>query len=413
MSTHRCFGGVLAASLLLACSASAAPVPVYDSTPSPLPGSFPSLGYEATSTDEFGDSVTLEAGGRALRSVVVVLTNWSCGNDYVPDADSWLPGRSGTEACETDEGAGFLHPITLNIYEVDHSGVDPALGPLFASKTIEAFVPFRPSWDPDLCYTGSPAGGLSPADDIPFGGTWYDPVLDACVHGYNAPISFDFSADGLTLPDEVVVAVEYDTSHHGNTPIGANGPYNSLNVGLVTEPPTVGEDSEPGTVYWDTTVGGWYCDGGVGGTDFLRRDAGCWFTGGVTGDPYTLAMSVNVAPTTIAIDLRPNNLNNQVNTGAKQLVPVAILGAEGFDPTAEVDIESIVAHGASPSSTRFDEEDVNGDGYLDLVVYFRARDFDDPSPEECDDPSAMFTLEGSLMSGGGFAGTDLVTWLGC
>ena len=98
---------------------------------------------------------------------------------------------------------------------------------------------------------------------------------------------------------------------------------------------------------------------------------------------------------------------------AWQKPPVAILGAEGFDPTSEVDIESILAHGASPSSTRFDEDDVNGDGYLDLVVYFRARDLDDPSAEECGNPAAVFTLEGSLISGGGFVGTDSVTWLGC
>lgn len=112
------------------------------------------------------------------------------------------------------------------------------------------------------------------------------------------------------------------------------------------------------------------------------------------------------------IDLRPKNTKNQVNTNAKQLVPLAILGDAGFDPCAEVDIASIVVHGAAPSLTNFDCEDANGDGYDDLVVHFRARDFTKPTPAECDDPDAIVTLTGSLMSGEPIEGSDDVTWLG-
>jgi len=35
----------------------------------------------------------------------------------------------------TTPGTGFDHPVTINIYEVDNSGADPAVGPLIVSKT--------------------------------------------------------------------------------------------------------------------------------------------------------------------------------------------------------------------------------------------------------------------------------------
>lgn len=114
----------------------------------------------------------------------------------------------------------------------------------------------------------------------------------------------------------------------------------------------------------------------------------------------------------IGIDLRPRNAGNQVNTNAKQLVPLAILGGAGFAPCAEVDMASIVVHGASPLATKFDCGDVNGDGFDDRTVYFRARDFDKPTAAECEDPDATITLAGSLLSGEPIAGEDFVDWLG-
>ena len=61
---------------------------IYDSIPMPYPGSFPSLGYEATSTDEFGDHIAFAGTDRELDSVVVSLTNWACENDFDFDLTS-------------------------------------------------------------------------------------------------------------------------------------------------------------------------------------------------------------------------------------------------------------------------------------------------------------------------------------
>jgi hypothetical protein len=245
----------------------------FSTLPDTFPGSFPSLGYEATSTDEFGDHIGLAGVDRDLQTVRVSLTNWACENDFDDVGGSWVPNRGPSEACVTTPGSGYMHPITLNLYQVDNTGPDPAVGALIATKTASFFIPFRPSWDSVNCAAGNPGA------DVPFGGTWYDPVLAACVHGYAFVIDFDFSADGITLPDEVIYGVAYDTADYGAAPIGAAGPYNSLNVSVNTAPPYAGTDVEPGTVFWDTSYGPFYCDGGVGGTDTFRRDADCW-------DPY-------------------------------------------------------------------------------------------------------------------------------
>lgn len=124
-------------------------------------------------------------------------------------------------------------------------------------------------------------------------------------------------------------------------------------------------------------------------------------------------LTITTSARPVRVDLRPGSTNNQVNTTAKQLVPIAILGDVGFDPITEVERESVVVRGASPLVTKFSEDDVNDDGIPDLTLFFRARDFDAPSEAECSDPQATILLEGSTMLGTGFSGTDRVNWLGC
>jgi hypothetical protein len=114
----------------------------------------------------------------------------------------------------------------------------------------------------------------------------------------------------------------------------------------------------------------------------------------------------------IAIDLRPNNTDNQVNTRAKMLVPIAVLGSEDFDPILEVDPDTVLVRGAGPSRTYFDVEDVNGDGYDDMIFYFRAREFGKPTAEECADPDAKIKLTLTTYGGVSYWAEDDVNWLG-
>ncbi len=237
-------------------------VVVYDSMPVIMPGSSPSLGYQATSTSEFGDHLTLAGVERNAARVTVELNSWACQNDFALIGDLWVPDRASTEACETTPGSNYEHPITLNVYSVDTSGPVPAPNTLVASKTIMANVPFRPSYDATLC--------ADLASNTPFGGRWFDPDTSSCSNGYNFDLAFDF--DGEELPDQIITTVAFNTQSYGTSPIGINGPYNSLNFSVPNVTPSVGLNLNPDDVFWKTAQAGNYTDGGTGGVNVLRQD---------------------------------------------------------------------------------------------------------------------------------------------
>ena len=243
-------------------------VVVYDSVPTPYPGSVPSLGFAANSTKEFGDHIRFTGTDRKLSTVQVTMTNWACENDFTFTGGTWVANRANTDACITTTGSSYQHPITLNLYTVDTSGATPAVGSLISSKTIDATIPFRPSWDATNCT----ASGQTPATNSPFGGQWYDPVLATCVSGYNFDLSFDLASENLTLPDDVIVSIAFNTSDNGYTPTGIVGPYNSLNMGLGTTGPNIGTNVNPDLLFWNTTYAGFYSDGGAGGVGIFRAD---------------------------------------------------------------------------------------------------------------------------------------------
>lgn len=232
---------------------------LYDAIAPVLPGNVPSLGYEATSTSEFGDLVRLEYVGRKLGKVTVVMSSWGC------ESGAW------TGSCLTTPGATFDHPLTLNVYAV--SGGQP--GALLASKTETFSIPYRPSADPVNC-------PLAPTK-------WFNVGDSTCNNGFAVNVEWDFSSQGIVLPQDVIWTVAYDTTHHGANPIGTgaacySGPggcgYDSLNVGAESFPgsPFAGTDLDPDGAVLDSTWAGAYCDGGAGGTGTLRADtsAGCW-----------------------------------------------------------------------------------------------------------------------------------------
>ena len=257
---------------------------IYDGIPSLYPGNFASQAFQATSTDEFGDYIMFAGTERQLGSVVVAMSNWACGNDFTFSSGNWVP-KVGSAPCTTDAttGPGFDHPITLNIYAVDKSGSKPEVGPLLATTTQTFLIPFRPSADPAHCSVA------------PYNGTqWYSAADGKCYNGYAFNIEFDFAALNVTLPDEIVYGVAFNTYTHGAVPIGVNGPYSSLNVAVHAEPPTVGTDVEPLAMFVDSTWAGNYCDTSTTVLDIFRRDGDCWA-------PYHPAVRFNVQPAEITL----------------------------------------------------------------------------------------------------------------
>jgi len=225
--------------------------PVYDNIPSPLPPNVPSLGFQATQTAEFGDNVFLGGTHRRAFSAAITMSDWAKHSTY-----------------PTMSAAGFTHPITLNIYTVDHSGPNPALGSLIGTVTQNFLIPWRPESDP-LCT-----------------GDRWRASNNLCYSGIAFKITFDLRSLALTLPNDLIYGVAYNTNTWGYNPIGQPGPYESLNVGLATAmPPTVGIDVETDALFWNTSTPSNYTDGGAGGVGIFRRDTG-W-------TPYSPAVQIN------------------------------------------------------------------------------------------------------------------------
>ena len=66
------FAGTAVMSLALAFPAFASTEVIYNSIPEPVPGSSPSVGFQATQTSEFGDFIAFGGTSRTLASVDVL-----------------------------------------------------------------------------------------------------------------------------------------------------------------------------------------------------------------------------------------------------------------------------------------------------------------------------------------------------
>lgn len=194
---------------------------VFDNIPDPLAGNYPSLGYQATSTQEFGNKITLAGGARLATDAVFTMSSWAKKSEH-PSIGS---------------ATHFDHDITLNIYA---AGPGDTVGALLGTKTQTFSIQYRPE-----------------------------------VFGFNGiaqNISFDLSSLSLNLPDTFIYGVAYNTETHGYNPMGTPGPWNSLNYGVVGSAPTVGTDVDADDVFWNTSFAGFYTDGGAGGVGTFRKD---------------------------------------------------------------------------------------------------------------------------------------------
>ena len=76
----------------------------------------------------------------------------------------------------------------------------------------------------------------------------------------------------------------------------------------------------------------------------------------------------------VVIDIKPGSDPNAINLNNKGVISVAILGGKTFDVTC-VKVDSLrfgpagALNALAPSY-----EDVNGDGYIDLMTHYRTQD---------------------------------------
>lgn len=209
-----------------AVSASTASAVVYDSLLSTSPvTNYPSWGMEAHNFSEFGNRVMISSGVRDLSSVDFTLS--SHGMSETESNVTWCAVNP--DNC-TDEG--FIYPITANVYDNTLTNI--------ASTTQDVFVPWRPAGNPEC---GTAADGRK-------GWMTNGVCHDLSAIAFNA--SFDFSAQNITLPDDVVFGIAYNTTTKGYSPTGVISPADSLNVALrdsITQPATVGVDHSTGSFY--------------------------------------------------------------------------------------------------------------------------------------------------------------------
>ena len=100
---------------------------------------------------------------------------------------------------------------------------------------MNAFIPYRPE-----------------ADSTCPGGTAYRAADGNCYNGSLSLVQFLFS--GVTLPDNLIYGLKFDTQSYGDNPTGVNGPYNSLNFGLAPAgSASVGLDTVANSLYWNTS----------------------------------------------------------------------------------------------------------------------------------------------------------------
>jgi hypothetical protein len=258
--THRLFSILIVLCMVFpftfVTGASASSTAIFNSILDPLPGNLPSQPYQAQQATEVGDYIRFAGTERNLSSVTVTMSSWAKHSEY-----PLMPA------------AGFNHDLTLNIYNVDNSGLAPALGTLIKSVTKNFVMQWRPEADPTCP-----------------GGTAWKAENGNCYNGKAFNITFDLSSEGITLPDKIIYGIASNTQTYGNPPLGVPGPYNSLNFALNDiSTPSVGTDVEPDSVFWNTITAGWYADGGVGGVGTFRRDT-AW-------TPYVPAIRFDVTPT--------------------------------------------------------------------------------------------------------------------
>jgi hypothetical protein len=168
---------------------------IFDNLPAVLPTNIPSLGYQANHVAAFGDKITFAGTDRNVTDIRVIMTNGALHVDW--------PG--------VGDASGYDHSLTFSVY---NPGPGNAVGSLIGSLTQTVHVP------------------------------WHT------VNGFSATAFYaDFDFGGVVMPDTIIFGLAFNTQSWGASPIGVAGPYNSLNYGVVTAPPSIGTDPYPDNVY--------------------------------------------------------------------------------------------------------------------------------------------------------------------
>ena len=139
------------------------------------------------------------------------------------------------------------------------------------------------------------------------------------------------------------------------------------------------------------------------------------------GPPNTLGCQPEEPSAEVAVDIKPGSCPNPLNVKSKGLLPVAILGAEGFDVT-DINVSTVELVGVSPvgsgvedvSRPVADKQDPcdctseGADGHDDLTLKFKTKDIVKALGKVEDGQEIELTLTGALTDGTEFEASDCV-----
>jgi hypothetical protein len=286
---------------------------------------------------------------------------------------------------DTDVQASTTAPLSVSVLAATENGG----GTLQASGGITA------TWvDPDagqVVWNVAWSAANLPASA---GGLVRLPAIDP---GDGWIYTFTADADGQFVLD-------YDIAVGGSNTFGLN-PFNFLWLppGAPFPEQTSLSPATTGSVTMEVTAGQQY-------TVRLTNNSGLTTTGGAISDRaanMTATFDWRIAPALIVveIDIKPGSDPNCFNNDGHGVIPVAILGSADFDVTsidpATVALESLAVRAAGrKGNLQAHIEDVNGDGFADLVVQIEDSD------GAFNIGSGTATLTGQLLDGTPFEGTD-------